>query len=935
MNIDPQIIAAPYWFKNKMTALERRGERDRILVSKDANDEGAKWFNWCPSYDALHELVYSTADIYRRNYYENTLHDQPCALYFDFDGRGVFSERRACIEQLLTLIRDVNNAYWPGLIDVRHEHLYVTEACCSNIISLHIVVRMVLADTQTPVVFKNPGEMKRYYMLMDTVSRKSVMPPFLDPSVARAGAFRLLACTKRKPAGVDVQPFRVYSFTDTEASAASMSDEELRARTCVDAATFRKYCVTYLGSSDPHFLDMDVDSEYVPRAVKYRRLVGSRHEPAAHEQSWEMPTEDPDTAYVTVTHGLTELMRLVITPVMEDVIEILVHLPVSFANIFTRWCSVGCILARLALMPGAVDGDVHTHADACRMLWHGFSQRSVKYSYADAEQRWRSFAIEPDDPPNPLVPLKNLFWLYDGVDKRARTLACSVVFCSHTVLQFSQWAGERLRGSYVYDPQQGIYSLCKRSSRWTAPTSHVRAVIGQEFVGGVVHRELDMRRNQVNELYHGKELVTKLRHFDSLSNTVFSTTFAGHVMTQITQFGFGRKIDCEPYTITFLNCVYDLITGDHRPIEPDDYVSRSVGYPYIEPADEEVAEVERVFKDILYEESVYNWTMAYMSTCLLGVHHENMVFFTGQPEDPGKNGSNGKSTFINWIMKALGDYACRLQGSALACTEISQPNAHTSHLLPMVGARAAYVVEIPADMTLDLDSMIKPVTGGDSIKLRALHHEEQEVVLPVTLFATCNMLPNVRGRDHATWRRLRAVWFKRWFCDRDQYDPTNPRHALKVDNLHTDDKANAMRMATMKLLLRHLSRYVRRGMRLPDCPQVRESTADFKDCTDTLKDFLEANFVRGTPEELAEERSWTTLNEMRNIARRKKFKVTRDRDFRVSIEHYYGLKFSDPSAQVQVRSRNPNELGIVRQRKRSVLIGVSPVANDNTISSTS
>jgi len=931
-------------YASKLLALQAKTPTDTILLAKDANCDGAKYFGWARNHRHMLQIVYDPSPT-QRHFYESTLHDTPCPMFFDIDGKGDASKLTSILEQLMANIQAVNEKFWPGEITFDEDDVYMSESNRAGIISVHVVVRPHV--DHVPIIFETPAQLARYYAMLKAHGPTDTLPPEVDMCVARVGLFRLLGSSKLRRGNTPSQPMRMYPRHDFE------DDTEYDAWV-PDQATFDNRSVTCVPDTHCYF-DMTVDDVTTTRAVKLRRLVYGTEEMASDtsdELPWVVTEDTYDDAYSLVQDGLTEAMHYVMDDQTRDIIDIMCNMPNTASNEYSSWIFVGQTLYSTVCASYSTSTYHTLFQRLYNVLWHAFSQRSVFYNYTDCEAKWGTF--KPPAHPDTFQGDLGMFCKLLKIDQfRARNLACACIHTNLTLDATWNWVHARIRHKFVIDPAFGLFSLDPVSNMWHLSTRDESPIVN-ELVSGSVYKVLmtrsdqkqakvdedlqrehariapnasDAERTAVNKKA-AKKANAQIDAFKNFVNRVQNDVTLRRVTKMLTKPGFGSSMDNDPYTITFTNCVYNLITGTHRPIRPEDRVSRSVGYAYSTPTPAQVDEVERVFRDIIYSDSVFEWVMCYLSTCLIGRHHENMVFFTGMPDDPSQNGSNGKSTLMNWVMKAIGDYACRLQGSALSMSDFNAPNAHTSHLVPMLGMRAAYVVEIPADLKLDLDSMIKPVTGGDSIKIRGLCREEVEAVLPVTLFATCNSLPDVQSRDHATWRRLRAVWFRRWFCDEKDRDPNNPLHAPKVDNLHTDDKARSMRMATITILIKYLTKYIDNNMKLPACPEVDQSTADFRESTDTLKDFLGTNFERGTQQENDDLKSWVTFKEMKDIAQRKRFPTGRDRDFRNQVAHYYKLQWHD---RVKVRPRNSSEMGYEAQRKRNVMLGVSPIYNDNTV----
>lgn len=121
------------------------------------------------------------------------------------------------------------------------------------------------------------------------------------------------------------------------------------------------------------------------------------------------------------------------------------------------------------------------------------------------------------------------------------------------------------------------------------------------------------------------------------------------------------------------------------------------------------------------------------------------------------SGANGKSTFINAVVHALGSYAHTAEPT-LFMSNFADANAASPALIQLRGKRFVATVETEDGKKL-ASSLVKHITGGDSITARALHK------MPVTFkpshsaFMATNYTPEVDGTDQALFRRLKIIPF--------------------------------------------------------------------------------------------------------------------------------------------------------------------------------
>jgi putative DNA primase/helicase len=124
-------------------------------------------------------------------------------------------------------------------------------------------------------------------------------------------------------------------------------------------------------------------------------------------------------------------------------------------------------------------------------------------------------------------------------------------------------------------------------------------------------------------------------------------------------------------------------------------------------------------------------------------------------------GANGKSTFLETIQAALGDYSHKAAFDTLleASGRSDRRGAARADLLALRGSRCVTAVEASEGRRLD-EQLVKELTGGDTITARGLYHSEQTSFAPVCKLALAvNHRPEVRGSDEAIWRRVLEVPF--------------------------------------------------------------------------------------------------------------------------------------------------------------------------------
>ena len=152
-------------------------------------------------------------------------------------------------------------------------------------------------------------------------------------------------------------------------------------------------------------------------------------------------------------------------------------------------------------------------------------------------------------------------------------------------------------------------------------------------------------------------------------------------------------------------------------------------------------------------------------------HDEEMIHFiqkavgyslTGSVEEQVMfillgNGRNGKSVFINTLNSMFGSYAKTMNVSSVMIRNNS--GGANSDIARLEGARLVISSEANEGSRLD-ESLIKQITGGDTVVARYQYGSEFEFNPKFKLWMATNHKPLIRGTDDGIWRRIILIPFK-------------------------------------------------------------------------------------------------------------------------------------------------------------------------------
>ena len=130
------------------------------------------------------------------------------------------------------------------------------------------------------------------------------------------------------------------------------------------------------------------------------------------------------------------------------------------------------------------------------------------------------------------------------------------------------------------------------------------------------------------------------------------------------------------------------------------------------------------------------------------------------------DGSNGKSTFINQLLRIMGDYANNIDSS----TFMVKPGSNTSvqfSLANLIGCRFLVTKETNDGDRLD-EGLVKGMTGGDVINAQEKFGRPFEFLPEFKPWMMTNNLPYIRDTTYGMWRRLMLIPFERKFADNEK-----------------------------------------------------------------------------------------------------------------------------------------------------------------------
>ncbi|MDZ7809989.1 MAG: phage/plasmid primase, P4 family [Arhodomonas sp.] len=187
-------------------------------------------------------------------------------------------------------------------------------------------------------------------------------------------------------------------------------------------------------------------------------------------------------------------------------------------------------------------------------------------------------------------------------------------------------------------------------------------------------------------------------------------------------------------------------------------------------------------------------------------------------------GRNGKSVFIETLAALMGDYHTATRIETLSVT---RGGGIPNDVAALAGARLVTVSETPEGSRLN-ESLVKDLTGGDTITARFLRHEFFQFRPQFKLWVRGNHKPQIRGTDDGIWRRVMLIPFTVQIPE-PEVDPT-------LTEKLRDELPGILQWAIAGCL-----EWQRQGLRPP--ATVANAVREYRSEMDTLATFIEERCV--------------------------------------------------------------------------------------------
>ena len=208
-----------------------------------------------------------------------------------------------------------------------------------------------------------------------------------------------------------------------------------------------------------------------------------------------------------------------------------------------------------------------------------------------------------------------------------------------------------------------------------------------------------------------------------------------------------RQLDQDTVMVNFKNGTLDLLTGQLKDHDPNDYITKLIEYDYNPAATAdrwsqfllEIMDGSQEMATFLQDAAGYGLT---------GSKSEHVLFmFYGA-------GRNGKSTFVETILELISGYGHAVTNEFFAS---DKKDTHPTAIADLRGKRFIVGSEFTGNRLNE--ALVKRLSGGDTQTARVMRGDYFNFKPTHKLFMLVNDKPMIHGTDQGIWERIKLVDF--------------------------------------------------------------------------------------------------------------------------------------------------------------------------------
>lgn len=284
-----------------------------------------------------------------------------------------------------------------------------------------------------------------------------------------------------------------------------------------------------------------------------------------------------------------------------------------------------------------------------------------------------------------------------------------------------------------------------------------------------------------------------------------------------------REMDSDPWLLNCKNGTVDLRTGELKSHHPADLITKISPVEF--NPDATCPEWMKFIGSIFGSPELRGYVQRLCGYWATGIVREQML-----PILWG-TGSNGKSTFLEVLMKVLGEDYTMMAPPGFVMAKMH--DTHPTELADLFGKRFVLASETEEGKRLN-EAMVKSLTGSDKIRARRMRENFWEFDPTHKIALVTNHQPIISGTDKGIWRRIRMVPFLKKFWNPD-IGETGPEELRQVKGL--GERLMAESSGILTWIIQGCVEWLHDGENAPQ--EVLDLTNTYQGAQDVFKSFLE------------------------------------------------------------------------------------------------
>lgn len=284
------------------------------------------------------------------------------------------------------------------------------------------------------------------------------------------------------------------------------------------------------------------------------------------------------------------------------------------------------------------------------------------------------------------------------------------------------------------------------------------------------------------------------------------------------------ELDKDDFLINCRNCVLDLSEDQPKALEhnADLLLSKICNASYNPAAT--CTLWEKTVNEIMQGDTAKIKYLQKMSGRFLTGDTSEEVFYIFF----GATTRNGKSTITELLLYLLGDYATTISPESLAIKANKDSRTASPDIAKLAGTRLVVASEPPRRMLFD-SSLVKTLTGRDTVSARFLHENEFQFKPKFKLILNSNYLPVISDKTVFSSNRVKVVPFERHFTEKEQNKHLKEQLQQEIDGI-------------LNWCIEGLYMYRKEGLEPPAA--VQNATHEYSEDSDKVGKFISECLVK-------------------------------------------------------------------------------------------